>query len=210
MNEIPVIASFVRYPVLPRPVPANESQALADLQSPAIHQARAQFEEAQARVEAAQRMHYPTLDLSMGRQFLGVINGTHVVASANLSQPIWQGGQVDAGVRSATAQASAAQDTLSETELVVKERIRLAYADLNSAQERLRLARQQRETGAKLVHGFKEQFKLARRTLLDLLNIQSEYAGYQQAEALAQYDVQIAQYRISSAIGQLAQSYVEQ
>lgn len=201
---------FDRYPTLPRPVPSTETQALAELQSPALIQAQAQLEEASARVQAAKRMHAPTLDMTLGRQFLGVVNGTHMVASANFSLPIWQGGQIDAGVRSAAAQALVAQDNLAETELVVKERIRLAYADLASAQDRLNLATQQRETGAKLVHGFKEQFKMARRTLLDLLNIHSEYAGYQQAEALAQYDVQIAQYRISSAIGQLARSFTAQ
>ena len=208
MNEKASESAFIRYPVLPRSVPSSESLALADLQSPALIQAQAQLEEARARVQAAERMHAPTLDMTLGRQFLGAINGTHLVASANFSLPLWQGGQTQAGVRSAVAQAAAAQDTLAETELVVKERIRLAYADLAAAQHRLKLASQQRETGAKLVHGFKEQFKMARRTLLDLLNIQSEYAGYQQAEALAQYDVQLAQYRISSAIGQLAHSYV--
>lgn len=210
MKEQAGESAFGSYPELLRAVPTAESRALDLQQSPALTQARAQLEEAQARLQAAARMHNPTLDLSLGRQFLGAINGTHNVASATFSLPIWQGGQTEAGTRSAAAQALAAQDTLTETELVVKERIRLAYADLASAQDRLRLATQQRETGAKLVHGFKEQFKMARRTLLDLLNIQSEYAGYQQAEALAQYDVQSAQYRISAAMGQLAQSFTAQ
>ena len=200
-------AAFFRYPMLPKMVPGTYGQALSELNSPVLDQVRAQLEEAQARVDAAQRMHNPTLDFSLGRQFLGVINGTHTVATANFSFPIWQGGQVQAGIRSAIAQAVAAKDTAAETELVVKERVRLAYAELDAAKERAALANQQRENGAKLVYGFKEQFRTARRTLLDLLNIQSEYAGYQQAEALAQYDVQIAQYRISAALGQLAQSF---
>ena len=200
-------AAFERYPVLTKAIAASEAQALADLNTPALAQVRAQHEEAQARVQAARRMHNPTLDVSLGRQSLGAINGTHLVAAANFSLPIWQGGQVDAGVRTAAAQALAAQDTVNETELLVKERVRLAYADLESAKERLALAAQQRTSGARLVQGYKEQFRMARRTLLDLLNIQSEYAGYQQAEALAQYDVQVAQYRISAALGQLSQSF---
>lgn len=210
MSEKGSEAAFARYPELPKAVPTHEIKALEAMQSPALVQAQAQLDEARARLQAAERMHAPTLDLTLGRQFLGVINGTHLVAAANFSLPIWQGGQTQAGVRSAAAQALAAQDTLSETELVIKERIRLAYADLASAQERLKLATQQRESGAKLVSGFREQFRMARRTLLDLLNIQSEYAGYQQSEALAQYDVQAAQYRISAAMGQLSQNFVTQ
>lgn len=210
MAEKAADSAFDRYPVLPKAVPAQESQALTEMQSPALLQARAQVQEAQARQQAAQRMHYPTLELSHGRQFLGVVNGTHQVTTATFSLPIWQGGQTDAATRSATAQALAAQDTLAETELVANERIRLGYAELASAQERLKLAAQQRESGAKLVHGFREQFRMARRTLLDLLNIQSEYAGYQQAEALAQFDVNVARYRISAAMGQLSQSFAAQ
>ena len=202
--------AFGRYPQLPKAVPADSQQALSVMTSPALAQAQAQHEEAQARVQSAKSMHNPTLDLSLGRQFMGVATGEKTVATVTFSLPIYQGGQVDAGVRSAVAQATAAQDTLVETELVVKERVRLAYADLASAQARLRLAAQQRTSGAKLVSGYKEQFRLARRTLLDLLNIQSEYASYQQAEALAQHDVKAAEYRITAALGQLARSYSAQ
>lgn len=200
-------SAFVGYPQLPRTVPGTAEQALEQQQNPALTQARAQQEEAQARLEAARRMHAPTLDVAHGRQFLGAINGTHQVTSVNFSLPIWQGGSTDAAVRSSAAQALAARDTLAETELVVRERIRLAYEDLAAAQERLKLASQQRENGAKLVYGYKEQFKLARRTLLELLNIQAEYAGYQQAEALARYDEHVARYRISAAMGQFSQSF---
>lgn len=201
-------SAFDRYPALLKPVPLHESQALADMRNPALDQVQAQLNEAKARELAARRMHYPTLDLTHGRQFLGTINGTHQVTTATFSLPIWQGGQTDAAARSAAAQVLAAQDTVAETQLVIKERIRLAYTELASAQDRFKLSTQQRESGAKLVSGFREQFRMARRTLLDLLNIQSEYAGYQQAEALAQYDVQVAQYRISAAMGQLSQSFV--
>lgn len=203
-------AAFGQYPQLPKALPADDAQALAALTSPALAQAQAQVEEAQARVKAAKAMHNPTLDLSLGRQNMGAANGIHTVASVTFSLPIYQGGQTDAAVRSAAAQAVASQDTLAEIELVVKERVRLAYADLSSAQARLKLAAHQRESGAKLVGGYKEQFRLARRTLLDLLNIQSEYASYQQAEALAQHDVKAAEYRITAALGQLAQSYSAQ
>lgn len=203
-------AAFGRYPQLPKAVPADSQQALSAMTSPALAQAQAQFEEAQARVQSAKALHNPTLDLSLGRQHLGAIAGAKTVATATFSLPLYQGGQVDAGVRSAVAQATAAQDTLAETELVVKERVRLAYADLASAQARLSLAAQQRTSGSKLVSGYKEQFRLARRSLLDLLNIQSEYASYQQAEALAQHDVKAAEYRITAALGQLARSYSAQ
>ena len=143
-------AAFSRYPELPKSVPGDETQALAALNSPALAQARAQQEEAQARVRAAKAQHNPTLDLTMGRQYMGFASGSHTVAAATFSLPLYRGGQIEAAVRSAVAQAMAAQDTLAETELVVKERIRLAYADLANAQTRLSIASQQRDSGATL------------------------------------------------------------
>lgn len=198
---------FEAYPPLPRPVPAGEQQAISTIDSPALVQARAQVDEAQAKVLGATRLKNPTLDFTVGRQYLGMVNGTHLVAAAQLSLPIYQGGQIDAAVRSATAQLAAAEDTLRELEMVVRERVRLGYADWNSARGRLTIATQQRESGVRLVSGYREQFRLARRTLLDLLNIQSELASYQQSEALAHYDERITQYRISAAMGHLAESF---
>lgn len=200
-------ANFAHYPALRQAVPADLAQAQGQLRNPAIAQARAQLDEMQARVDAAKSLHNPTLDLSLGRQYLGAVNGTRTVAQANFNLPLWNGGQTDAGVRSAAAQALAAQDTLAEVDLAVQERLRQAYVELGAAQSRLQLAEQQRTSGAKLVQGYREQFKMARRTLLDLLNIQNEFAGYQQALAQAEHDITAAQYRISAALGQLAQNF---
>lgn len=202
-------AHFAQYPGLRQAVPANLAQAQGQLSHPAVAQARAQVAEMHARVDAAKRLHYPTLDVSLGRQYLGVVTGTRLVAQANFSVPLWNGGQTDAGIRAAAAQALAAQDTLAEVDLAVQERLRQAYVELAAAQTRLQLAEQQRTSGAKLVQGYREQFKMARRTLLDLLNIQSEYAGYQQAYAQAEHDITAAQYRISAALGQLAQNFAQ-
>lgn len=199
-------AFFADYPVLRKAVPAQLDQALAELNSPAIEQARAQLAEMQARVDSAKRLHHPTLDVTLGRQHLGAVTGKHMVASANFSMPLWNGGQTEAGVRAAVAQAEAAQDSLTEAELVVRERLRQGYVEWQAAQTRLQLSQQQRESGARLVQGYREQFRMARRTLLDLLNIQSEYASYQQAHAQAEHDIALAQYRISAALGQLPQA----
>lgn len=202
-------AHFAQYPSLRKAVPTNLAQAQEQLSNPAVAQARAQVAEMQARIDAAKRLHYPTLDVSLGRQHLGAVTGNRLVAQANFSLPLWSGGQTDAGIRSAAAQALAAQDTLAEVDLTVQERLRQAYVELAAAQTRLQLAEQQRASGAKLVQGYREQFKMARRTLLDLLNIQSEYAGYQQAHAQAEHDINAAQFRISAVLGQLAQNFTQ-
>jgi adhesin transport system outer membrane protein len=201
---------FGAYPTLSKAIVADESQALAQIQSlPTVVQAQAQLQEAQAKVDAAKTQYNPTLDFTLAREYTGVARGNQAKLQAQFSWPIYNGRQTDAGVRSAQALAVAAKDTLSEVELMARERVRLSYTDWASAKTRAEIASVQRTRGEKLVAGYQQQFRMARRSLLDLLNIQGEFASYQQSAALAQYDVKLAEYRISAALGQLAANYAQ-
>jgi outer membrane protein TolC len=61
--------------------------------------------------------------------------------------------------------------------------------------------------GEKVVDGYRQQFRLARRQLLDLLNIQAEAFGYQSAATSAYYDEQIARTRLLASMGDLARRF---
>ena len=51
------------------------------------------------------------------------------------------------------------------------------------------------------------QFRLARRQLLDLLNIQAEAFSYQSAATAAFYDEQVMRARLLAATGELAKRF---
>lgn len=59
-------------------------------------------------------------------------------------------------------------------------------------------------------HGYRLQFRLARRQLLDLLNIQAEAFSYQSAAKTAFYDEQVARARLLATTGNLAARFVAQ
>lgn len=203
-------ATFGAYPILPKALAMDASQALAQAQAlPVVTQAQAQLQEAQAKVDGAQAQHRPTLDFSLAREYTGVTRGNEAKLLAQFSWPLYNGQQTDAGVRAAQSQAVAAKDTLDEVELMARERVRMAYTEWHSAKNRADLAAQQRVQGEKLVAGYQEQFRMARRSLLDLLNIQGEYASYQQSAAQAQYEVSLAEYRISAALGELSAHFAK-
>jgi outer membrane protein TolC len=65
----------------------------------------------------------------------------------------------------------------------------------------------QARVGDKVVEGYRQQFRLARRQLLDLLNIQAEAFGYQSAATTAFYDEHIARARMLAAMGDLAKRF---
>jgi outer membrane protein TolC len=61
--------------------------------------------------------------------------------------------------------------------------------------------------GDKVVEGYRLQFRLARRQLLDLLNIQAEAFSYQSAATTAIYDEKITRARLLAAMGDLAKRF---
>jgi adhesin transport system outer membrane protein len=69
------------------------------------------------------------------------------------------------------------------------------------------MSQQQVSSGKNLVQGYEMQFKVGRRSLLDLLNIQNDYYTYQSNAINARFEERIAQARILASLGRLALSY---
>ena len=73
--------------------------------------------------------------------------------------------------------------------------------------QRAELGKQQSEVAAQVVNGYKLQFELAKRSLLDLLNVQNDQYTYRASVISNEFDHRIARFRLSSALGQLSRSY---
>ena len=138
-----------------------------------------------------------TVSMNFGIDFTG---GTLIEMRA-------KSGKLDiAKVRSAAEQVQAAQNTLDEQTLVLREKISNAWADWAMAQQRTSLNQDQAQAGQKLVESYRLQFRLARRSLLELLNVQNEAFGYASAALQMQYDQRLARFRLSAAMGELARA----
>jgi adhesin transport system outer membrane protein len=124
-----------------------------------------------------------------------------------LNMPLYSGGATAAGVQTAVAQLTAAQNNLEEARLLAREKAIVAYQEWINAQGRAIQGESQAKVGDKVVEGYRLQFRLARRQLLDLLNIQAEAFGYQSAATSAFYDEQIARARMLAAMGDLAKRF---
>ena len=56
------------------------------------------------------------------------------------------------------------------------------------------------------MENYRLQFRLARRSLLDLLNVQNEAFGYQAAAVQTQFDHRLSRIRLAAAMGELARA----
>ena len=93
--------------------------------------------------------------------------------------------------------------------MVTREKIQSAWVEWHHAGPRAAQSAQQAASAELLVDNYRQQFRLARRSLLDLLNVQNETYGYQAAAVQSRFDLRIAQLRLSAAMGQLARSLQE-
>lgn len=190
-------------------IPATSDLALADINDshPKIAYQKSQIEAARAAVVNARSQHSPTVNVTYGKQVYQGSGQGDYVAQLNVQIPIFTGGMVAAATDTASAQLQAAEYDLQDIRLTLRERLLSVWAEWKSAQSRAVLGVRQSRTAETLVEGYESQFRIGRRTLLDLLNIQSDLYTYRSNAVNSAFDERIAYARIIAAIGQLANAY---
>ncbi len=186
------------------PVSVEEAVAQLNEKMPVLAQLRAQVDAAQAAVRQARGQYWPTLDLVSSRQFNANAQRFDTLTQLQLNMPVYNGRGTQAQVEAAVAQLAAAQASLDEARLVQREKIATAWQEWASARSRSQLGAIQSDVGEKVVEGYRQQFRLARRSLLDLLNIQADAFNYRSGALAAVHDERIARARLLAAMGVLA------
>lgn len=186
---------------------------------PSVAQQVAQVQAAKAAVSMARGQHSPTVDVTSSRQLnpvtVPILNGLSsttvykedTLTQVQLNMPLYSGGATAAAVDAALAQLKAAQFALDEARLLAREKALFAFQDWTNAKGRAIQGESQARVGDKVVDGYRQQFRLARRQLLDLLNIQAEAFNYQSSATTAYYDEQVTRARLLASVGDLAKRF---
>lgn len=190
-------------------LPANAQIAVAQINDshPAIAVQLAQISAARASLDSARSQYSPTVNLSYGKQISQGTGQGDYITQISINFPIFSGGSTYGAVGSASNELLATQQGLSEARILLKERVLSIWPELHSARARKELALRQAETGLKLVAGYEQQFRIGRRSLLDLLTVQNDLFSYQSSAIVAAFDERTAKGRLLAAIGRLAEAY---
>lgn len=188
------------------PTPEDALLAIND-SHPQIAVQISQVDAAKAGVRYARSGYSPTVDMSYGKQVTQGSGQGDYITQVVINAPIFSGGQTYGAVGSAENELVAVEQGLSEARLTVRERLLSAWPELLSARERKKLGASQTQTGQKLVTGYELQFRVGRRSLLDLLTVQSDLYSYQSETVIATFDERIAHARVLAAMGKLASAY---
>lgn len=190
---------------LPASIEEATSYVKDDL--PLLAQYRAQVKAAEAAVRQAKGLHWPTVDLVSSRQFNTNVQRFDTLTQVQLNMPVYNGFGTEAQVEAAVAQQRAAQAALDEARLTQQEKVATAWQEWASSTSRARLGATQSDVGDKVVEGYRQQFRLARRSLLDLLNIQADSFNYRSGAMAAMHDERINRARLLASMGSLAERF---
>jgi adhesin transport system outer membrane protein len=187
-------------------VPTSLVQAMAMVSEnlAPIAQARAQLQAAEASVRVAKGQYWPTVDLSVSRQLNTNTGRQEAFTQLQMTAPLYNGGGTSALVEGAVAQVKSAEFALEEARLLAREQAAFAWQEWASAKSRSETGLSQSRVGERLVTAYRQQFRVARRTLLDLLNIQADTFNYLSAARAAFHDERLARVRLLAATGELA------
>lgn len=189
--------------------PASSKQALmlVDDSHPVISQQISLVQAAQAAIRGARSEYSPTVNVTYGKQtYQGSGQGDYLTQLV-VNIPIFTGGSSYGSVSAAQSNLEAAEFNLQETRLILRERLLSSWAEWSSAKERKILSTKQVEIGRDVVEGYWKQFQVGRRSLLDLLNVQSDLYAYETAKITTRFDALIARARVMSLVGKLAISH---
>jgi len=207
LGKIPATPSGIDF--APGLSPGSAQQALTYINDthPVIAQMRAQVTAAEAAVRNARAQFSPTVNVTYGKQtYQGTAQGDYL-AQLVVSVPLFDGGTAYGATGAAQGNLRAIELNLKESELILKERIASFWSDWVSAKNRKLLGISQAKTAQSLVQGYKSQFQVGRRSLLDLLNVQSDLFTYQSNAENAAFEARVARARIMASMGRLAAAY---
>jgi adhesin transport system outer membrane protein len=165
----------------PSALPLNKKAAIQEALAnhPTLKAARADIEEAQAQHRAAKAPYYPRLDAivdgSIGSDLEGYDGHYHDYrAMLRLKYNLFNGGSDQARKEQTALLVQQAEQIQNNTYNQVVENMKLAWNDLQTAQQQLDYLKKHRNAATATVSAYYKQFTLGKRTLLDVLNTEDE------------------------------------
>ncbi|MDB5591666.1 TolC family outer membrane protein [Enterovirga sp.] len=192
---------------VPRTVTAAVQIGLEE--HPAIHSAMHAVDAAELQVKITEGELAPTVGLtgSLAQGYnQNVQNDSALSASvvAQVTIPIYQGGEVFARVRQAKETAGQRRIEAEAARDQVRAAVISAWGSLDAAKASVRAAQAQVQAANVALLGVREESRVGQRTTLDILNQQQELLNARVNLIVSQRDRVVASYAVVQAIGRLS------
>lgn len=176
-------------------------------QHPQVVAAQHNIDAAQMAVKVAEGELMPTVSVTgqAGRSWTSSTQRSTNSAqiTGNISVPLYQGGRVSSKVRQAKETLGQRRIQLDLARDTVRANVISAWSILEASIPQITSAQSQVQASKLAMSGVIEENKVGQRTMLDVLNSQTELVDARIALVNAQHDRIVASYRIASSVGKL-------
>lgn len=193
------------------PATLAEATDIALLNHPTLRSANADIAEAQAQHRSAKSPYFPRFDIEIEKRWDEDINGIegtdeNLQAMLRMRYNLYNGGKDSANRDRTAAAVQQAAEIRNNARRQTIENLRYAWDARKYVGEQLVYIKQHIKLTYETLIGYRKQFSLGRRSLLDLLNTEDEYNSALRTLVTSESDYTIAEYRILNGMGTLLDS----
>ncbi|MGF1687818.1 TolC family outer membrane protein [Photobacterium japonica] len=191
-------------------LPATLSDAIARAtdNNPVLFVAKNDIDAAHYQYKQAKGNFYPTFELEASQEWGEDLDGTpghtdEFKAGIRVRYNLYSGGSDLAESREAAYELSQSKDVRDRAYRQLEESTKLAWSSMELALNQTLYLQQHVDASARTVIAYEKQFRIGKRTLLDVLNTENELFEARKSYLDAHYAGILAQYRVLNATGQL-------
>lgn len=208
VGQSPQGLTFPRADQTAIPYTIDDALDQAFSQHPVVKVAQTDVDSARFQYDQSKGVNYPTLSLEANqtwRDDAGGIEGSSDEFSAmlRLRYNLYNGGSDSDRTDSFAYQLNKSKDFRDRTFRAVEESLRLSWSALDLTVQQKEFLADHVDSASDTVIAYEKQYKLGKRTLLDLLNTENELFEARKGYLDAKYDEQYAKYRVMNATGNL-------
>ena len=188
-------------PVNAPPLPSDAEEVLD--QSPRLRAANARVKLAQSEHASARARRRPALELGATGRRASSGGGSDIEIDLTLDYSFDTRGDLGAAIESAAARVDAARAARDTLRREVREALATVRSDQDAGEARVAAAREAVETNAASLAAARDQFRIGRRTLVDLLDAQHDLVRAREIRIRAEQDRFLTDYAALALTGDI-------
>lgn len=192
------------------PASVNAAVAKAMENNPNIKKFQADLDAAKARIRVAKSGKYPTFLFEFGGTYNDNIDGTRGInqdfsAMLRMKWNLYRGGADNAKQKAAAARHSQSMSHVAKAMRDIEQEVRRAWSSMQRKDDEVISRSAQVQSNKDVAETYKEQFKVGKRDLLDVLDAENELFSSKTKLITAQNSALYARYLLTATTGKLRQ-----
>ncbi len=208
VGQAPLGLKYPRADEVAIPLTVDDALQMAVETHPVIKISQVDVDSARFQYQQTKGVNYPTFYIDAGHNWrddasgnIGTDNETR--AMLRMRYNLYNGGSDSDRTESAAYQLNKAKDFRDRTYRMVEEGLKLSWTGLEYTVQQREFLSDHVDSASDTVVAYQKQYKIGKRTLLDVLNTENELFEARKGYLDAKYAEQFARYRVMNATGGL-------